>query len=351
MVFSKLLPKRSLGIDIGTSAIKIVELSGGGERIKLENYGEISAQALYQRPFRTFEKSTFLLSSQEVAKGIKAIISEAQIKTRRSIFSIPDFSSFFTNFELPAMTKEELSQAVNFEARRHIPLPLTEVTIDWEIIKGKVNRTPLKILLVAVPNEIINQYRQIAQVSQLELIALEAEVFGLLRSLIAENEKGIISLVDIGAQSTICSIIEKGVLIKSHSFDFGGNQLTAQIARSLVIDYQTAEDLKTKFGLRAEEKNISKIILPLIDLVIREIEKISKGFYQAEGKEIEKFILAGGTALLPGLKEYFEDRFQKEVEIANPFARIFYPPILEETLKEMGPTYAIAVGMALRGLE
>lgn len=353
MIFPKLLPKRSLGIDIGTSAIKIVELSGGGERIKLENYGEISAQALYQRPFRTFEKSTFLLSSQEVAKGIKAIISEAQIKTRRSIFSIPDFSSFFTNFELPAMTKEELSQAVNFEARRHIPLPLREVTIDWEVIKGKVNqeKTPLKILLVAVPNEIINQYRQIAQVSQLELIALEAEVFGLLRSLIPEEEKGIISLIDIGAQSTTCSIIEKGVLIKSHSFDFGGNQLTAQIAKSLVIDYQTAENLKTKFGLRAEEKDIGKIILPLIDLALREIEKISKGFYQAEGKEIEKFILAGGTALLPGLKEYFKDRFQKEVEIANPFTRIFYPPILEETLKEMGPAYAIAVGMALRGLE
>lgn len=352
--FPKILPKKCLGIDIGTSAIKVVELSRWGERIKLENYGEILAQALYQKPFRTFEKSTLLLSSQDVAKGIKAVISEAQIKTRKSIFSIPDFSSFFTNFELPAMTKEEIGQAVVFEARRHIPLPLAEVTIDWEIIKGEVDRkkTNLKILLVAVPNELIHQYQQIAEASQLELIALEAEVFGLLRSLIPEDEKGIISLIDIGAQSTTCSIIEKRTLIKSHSFDFGGNQLTEQIAKSLSLDYKTAENLKTKYGLGfEEEKSIRQLLLPLIDLALREIEKISKGFYQTEGKEIQKFIIAGGTSLLPGLKEYFEDYLQKEVEIANPFSKIFYPPILEETLKKMGPSYAIAVGMARRGLE
>lgn len=353
MIFPKFLQKRFLGIDIGTSAIKVVELSRWGERIKLENYGEISALALYQKPFRTFEKSTLLLSSDDVAKAIRAVISDAQIKTRQSIFSIPDFSSFFTNFELPPMTKEELPQAVTFEARRHIPLPLGEVTIDWEVIGGEVDKkkTKLKILLVAVPNELINQYRQIAQASQLELIALEAEVFGLLRSLIPKEEKGIISLIDIGAQSTTCSIIEKRVLIKSHSFDMGGNQLTDQIAKSLSIDYKTAENLKIKYGLSVSEKNISQVILPLIDLGLREIGKISQSFYQAEGKEIQKFIIAGGTSLLPGLKEYFEDYLRKEIEIANPFSKIFYPPILAETLKIIGPSYAIAVGMALRGLE
>jgi len=360
MAFQKLFPKRFLGIDIGTSAIKIVELSRWRERIKLENYGEILSKILYQKPFRTFEKSTLLLSNKDIARAIKSVMMEAQIKTRKCIFSIPDFSSFFTNFELPPMTKEELSQAVTFEAKRHIPLPLGEVTIDWEVLKGEINekKTKLKILLVAVPNEVINQYRGIAQLSQLELFALEAEVFGLLRSLIPEDEKRIIGLIDIGAQSTTCSIIEKGVLVKSHSFDVGGNQLTEQVAKSLSIDYKTAENLKAKYGLLSglelglgAEKNIRQVLLPLIDLILKEIEKIAKNFYQIEGKEIQKFIIAGGAALLPGLKEYFEDYFKKEIEIANPFSKIFYPPILEETLKKMGPSYAITVGMALRGLE
>ena len=251
MVLKSFFPKRFLGIDIGTSAIKIVELSRWGERIKLENYGEILARFLYQKPFRTFEKSTLLLSSNDIAKAIKAVMVEAQIKARQCIFSIPDFSSFFTNFELPPMTKEELPQAVTFEARRHIPLPLGEVTLDWEVLKGKINqkKTKLKILLVAVPNEVINQYREIATLSELGLFALEAEVFGLVRSLIPEDEKRVISLIDIGDRSTTCSIIEKRVLIKSHSFDMGGNQLTEQIAKSLSIDYKMAADLKTKYGL------------------------------------------------------------------------------------------------------
>ena len=360
MVFQKWFPKRFLGIDIGTSAIKMVELSRWGERIKLENYGEILARFLYQKPFRTFEKSTLLLSSNDIAKAIKAVMVEAQIKTRQCIFSIPDFSSFFTNFELPPMTKEELPQAVTFEARRHIPLPLGEVTLDWEVLKGEINqkKTKLKILLVAVPNEVINQYREIATLSELGLFALEAEVFGLVRSLIPEDEKRVISLIDIGDRSTTCSIIEKRVLIKSHSFDMGGNQLTEQIAKSLSIDYKTAADLKTKYGLLTgpglelvAEENIREVLLPLIDLALKEIEMIVKNFRQIEGKEIQKFIIAGGTALLPGLKEYFEDYLKKEVEIANPVSKIFYPPILEKTLKKMGPAYAIAVGMALRGLE
>lgn len=186
------IPKKSLGIDVGTSSIKIVELSRWGERIKLENYGEISAQALYQRPFRTFEKSTLLLFAEDISRAIKAITEEAKIKTRRTVFSIPDFSSFFTSFELPPMTREELSQAVRYEARQYVPLPLAEVTLDWQIIEGEVSdqrKTKLKILLVAVPNEIINQYRKIAEISGLELQALEAEVFGLLRSLIGEEKR------------------------------------------------------------------------------------------------------------------------------------------------------------------
>lgn len=366
MIFPKLLPKKFLGIDIGTAAIKLVELSRWGERRKLENYGEIKAEAVYEKPFRTFEKSTLLLSSQEIAWAIKAVIEEAKIKTKECVLSIPDFSSFFTNFELPSMTKEELPQAVVYEARQHVPLPLGEVTLDWQIIEGETSnqkKTKLKILLVAVPNEIINQYRDIAQFTNLHLFALEAEVFGLIRSLIPEDEKRTLCIVDIGAQSTTCSIVDKRILKISHSFDLSGGELTEVVAKSLSLDYKTAEKLKEKYGLEdillpytisgtpSPEKSIKEILLPLVDIILREIEKISRNFYQAEGKEIQKFIIAGGTVLIPGLREYFEDYLKKEVEIANPFDNIFYPPILEKTLKTMGPAYAIAIGTALRGLE
>ena len=357
----KFLPKKFLGIDIGTSAIKIVELSSFAGRIKLENYGEMAAKVLYQKPFRTFEKSTLLFSADDISRAIKAVCQEAKIKTKESIFSIPDFATLFTTFELPPMTAEELPQAVSAEARKQVPLPLGEVTLDWQLIEGKVSDhrdTKLKILLAAVPNEIINQYQHIAELSNLKLLALEAEVFGLIRSLIEKRERGVIGLIDIGARTTTCSIIEKRILKISHSFDISGDDLTERIAKGLEMKEEMAENLRRKYGILIsppqfppESKDIREILLPLIDIILRECEKIFKNFYLKEGKEIDKIILAGGTALLPGILEHFQNYFKKEIELSNPFLKIFFPPILEKTLKEMGPAYAIAVGAALRGFE
>ena len=385
--FFKILPKRFLGIDIGTSFIKAVELSRWGERRKLENYGEIKAPALYEKPFRTFEKSTLLLSNRDIAWAIKAIIQESGIKTRQTILSIPDFSSFFTNFELPLMSKEELPDAVKYEARLHIPLPLKEVVLDWMVVEGEAlnsskkrldrrsaDQEKLKILLVAVPNEVVNQYREVAALAGLQLFSLEAEAFGLLRSLVNEEAKEqVLVLLDIGARSTTCSIIDKGILKTSYSFDMAGNELTEVVAKSFNIDYKTAENFKKKYGLLlgqelglGVEKNVREILLPLIDVILTEVKKISGNFYQQEKKEVQKIIIAGSAILTPGLLEYFQEHFKKEeyetsshlnasracvIEIANPFSDIFCPPILENTLKNMGPAYAISVGMALRGLE
>jgi len=348
-----IIPKNALGIDIGTSSIKVVELSKWGERVKLENYGEVSISTFYEKPFRTFEKSTLLLSSKDIAKAILAILEEAKTKERKAIFSIPDFSTFFTTFDLPQMSEEEIPTAVKYQARQYIPLPLSAVTLDWQIIEGKTanKKTPLKVLTVAVPNEVINQYQEIASLAKLQLTFLEAEVFSLSRALIGEDRR-VVSIVDIGAQSTTVNIVEKKNLKMSHSFDVTGNELTHALAKSLNINYKEAEDLKRKYGLRpSEEKDIAQILYPLVDTIFTEIEKSFNNVTQVEKKEIQKIILAGGVALLPGLKEYFFEKSKIETEIANPFADIFYPAILDKNLKEMGPAFTIAVGAALRGLE
>lgn len=353
--------KKFLGIDIGTSAIKAVELARRGERIFLENYGEIKSEAFYTKSFRTFEKNVLSLSLEEIALAIKAILKEAEIKTKKCVFTIPDFATFFTTFELPPMSEKEISEAIKYEAKQYIPLPLSEVMLDWKVIEGVYigkEKTKLKILLVAVPHELINQYQSIATFSGLELAFLEAEVFSLVKSLIPEDEKRVVAIVDLGLQSTTCSITDKRTLKISHSFDISANQFTEQIARGLMVESKIAESLKQKYGILDIEgpglkgrPSVKNILLPLIDELVKEIERIFAGFYYSEGKEVQKIILSGGTALLPGLVEYFRDYFKIEVEIGNPFLRIFYPPILEEKLKEMGPSYAIAVGAALEGLK
>ena len=212
---------------------------------------------------------------------------------------------------------------------------------------------------MTVPNEVINQYQEIAKLSGLELKGLEAEAFSLSRSAVKEKDsEKTISLIDIGAQSTTCSIIDKGILKLSRSFDIAGNELTQILAKSLDLDYQKAEELKKRYGLafleedsEKEPQKIAKALIPAIDSILVETKRIFQKFKQTENKEIQKVILAGGSALITGVPEYFSSFLEKETEMVNPFADIFYPPALEEALKEMNAGYAIAVGAALRFLE
>jgi len=360
----RFLSKRFLGIDIGTSYVKVVEIYKSGRLKRLENYGQISSSVFHQKPFRTFEKSSLLLSSQDIAEAIKSIIDEADVKTKQAVFSIPDFSTFFTSFDLPPMSKEELPEAVKYEARQHIPLPLTEVVLDWQIIKSKPldeKKMSFRILLVAVPNEVVRQYEEIARISQLEMIALEAEVFSLMRSLSKNNENKPAAIIDIGAKTTTCTVVDEGVIKTSHSFDMSGNDLAAALANEFGIDFSEAEKIKKQYGIKKEnvttgaegnDQVVRETLLPLVDVIIKEIKEVLDNFYRQEKKEVKKIIIAGGTALMPGLKEYFEESFDKrEIEIGNPFSGLSCPPVLEKALTEMGPSFAIATGAALRGLQ
>jgi type IV pilus assembly protein PilM len=281
------------------------------------------------------------------------------MKSRKVIFSIPDYSTFFIEFELPPMTPEEIPEAIKYEAKRYIPLPLKDITLDWQILGKKSQGKRLiiaKVLLVSVPNEIIKQYKNIASILNLELIALEAEAFGLLRALIPKEETLPVSIVDIGQKSTICSIIDKGVLKASHSFDISADDLIEKLLENFDIDYQTAKEFLKRYGILArylgpEGQEAEKILIPIIESLAKEIDNVFEKFYSEEKKEIGKIILSGAPAIMPGLLTYFENYFKKKVEIANPFSKISYPSILEKVLKEIGPSYAVAVGMALKGFE
>ena len=355
-----LIPQIFLGVDIGTSTIKAVEVSSWAGRKKLESYGEIPASVLYKKQFRNAGKSTLLCSNEDMARAIQAVMEESGMKSKHIAFSVPDFSTFFTNFDLPPMTEREIPQAVKAEARRHIPLPLGEVTLDWQIIPQvpNVNQSKnVKILLVAVPNETINQYKEIAKNLDLEMIALEAEVFGTIRSLISGNEKKPIALVDIGGKSTSCSIIYRGLLRSSHSFDVSGENFIERLSRSLSIEYLEAKKLMESCGLTggeegSKEKNIKDCLFPAVKLMANEIEDIFEAFQLKERMGVEKIVLAGGVSCMSGLLDYFKEHFSgKEITLADPFAKLFCPPILSGELKKMGPSYAIATGMALKGLE
>ena len=346
--------KRYLGIDIGISSVKVIELSHTSKGTVLENYGERVVKVNERDLKSGVKKKTFFSSDREVASSVKEILTEAKIGTREAVFSIPDFMSFFTVFTTPPMPKEEVASVVRFEAKQHIPLPLQEMTLDWSLMdesdEKDSRKKGLKILLVAVPNKTILKYQKVAEMVGIKVSTIEAEVFSLTRATVKKDDiPKIVQLIDIGIQSTTITITKDGVVRSTYSIDFSIGEIIKQLACSLDLSYNEAEELIKSKGL--EDEKLGSFLRAQMDKLVSESKQVSDSYFKHEKKDVEKIIIAGGAALMSGLTEYFSERTKKETQVADPFSNISYPPLLKDIIKEMGPRYSIAVGLALRDIE
>lgn len=342
--------KNYLGVDVGAASIKIVEISSIGKKKKLENYIEFK-MPLTADSLKTFHGEHLVLLSDKVSEILQALFKRAKIKSRKIVLSLPDFSTFFTTFTLPPMTEAEVPQAVEFEARHYIPLPLSDVTFDWQIIEKQetVSGVKMKVLLVAVPNAVLQNYQRMAALAQLEIRGMEAEVFSLVRSSWPGGKYEFlpICMIDFGWESTTVSIVEKRRLLASFSFDVSSIALTKDLSNVLKVPMEEAEKLKLNYGLDPQKPEIAKVLLDKIGILSMEAEKICSDFYQATNKKVENIVLAGGTAGLFGLKEYLSVRMQKNVLVADPFSQVNFPLVLNKRLKQIGPSFAVALGAAM----
>jgi type IV pilus assembly protein PilM len=350
--------KTSLGIDIGTSSVKVVEIAGGPKTPELLSYGELQTYGYLRRLREPLQSASVSLLDGDIAGMIRQILDAAGVTTRHASLSIPLFSAFSATIELPVMTQEELQEAVPYQAQQIVPVPLSEVILDWEVIgrygkveaQGVAPRQRLLVLLVAVPREVVDHAVRIAKLAQIELDGLEVETFSLVRSSL-RDEKRPTALIDIGARSTNLVIAEEGTVRVSRSIDTSGSELTTAISRSLGIELGRAEAMKIEDGIEEDTPaNIRGILLTIIDGILTEAEKLMTTYVRHYGKQVERVVLAGGTATLPGLAGYANERLRVPVSLAKPFEGFRCPDELRPVLEEIGPSFAVAVGLALRNV-
>src|SRR3989338_7906479 len=229
----------NLGIDIGTSSIKIVELLHDGNTIKLNNY----AQFFPKSDYIDSSSGSFNMLDFQIAESLKKILSEAHFVSEKAVMSLPVFSSFSTILELPAMSEIELKDAIGYEVRKYIPVPISEVQFDWVKIDALSNENKFKILTVAVPNEIIEKYNRIAQMVGLNLTTMELETFSAARALVSQSSQENIAILDLGYRTTNISIVSDGVVIIHHNIDAGGGGITRSLSQAMSIDLQRAEEI------------------------------------------------------------------------------------------------------------
>lgn len=350
-LFKSFFSKKVVSIDIGTDAIKMVEISVWGNRKKLENYSEVKSSIISKDPLLLTNEEGNLVASSLISQAILEMVKEAKIKTRKVIFSLPDFLTFAASFELPPMPEKEIAGAVYFNAARYLTLPVSDVTLDWRIVKNSRDKnSSLKIFLIAIPNQVVVEYQKIATAAGLQLHALEPEVFGLMR-LFAKGKQNTLCFVDMGAKTSTINIIDRGQMQRSYSFNFSGNQLTASIALALHILPEEAEKVKKREGISLSASPAAKAIQPSVDLLVAEVKDVARDFSQEEQQQITEFYLTGGSANLPGLRERFSEAFNVAVAVPNGFLQFSYPKGLEANLQEMSARFSVVLGVALSMLE
>jgi len=367
----KIKPKSHLGIDIGTSAIKIVQLGVSRDTFKLENYGEVKFFS-EEAPMEVFEQSSLKIPDEQVAELLKKIMKDSGATARQVAFSLPTFSSFSTIIEMPPLGPEEMKKAIQFEARQYIPIPIDEVSIDSVILgeerkktremrttaKSGAENTPqarkrVEVMLMAVPNEIKKKYTHIAQLVGLELVSLEMETFPLARALL-KGDPQITAVVDLGARSTDVCIVDEGVVRISHNLELSGVDLTEAYGEFAHANFMEAEKKKKMTGLDLTPGQLveAKGVLTVIDNIISETDRIIHSYFNKTERSVVQIVLAGGGASMPGLLERFQAHFsyfaKDAIHIGNPFKYLVYPKELEKTLEGIGPSYAVAVGLAMR---
>jgi len=351
----------ALGIDIGSSSIKAVQLQKKGNKAVLQTYGELSLG-----PYAgvSIGQSTSL-PTEKLAQALNDLLVEKEvaISTRVCGLAIPFKASLLSVIEMPAVGERELASMVPIEARKYIPVPISDVTIDWSIVpkleieeipvvKGENKMKTLDILLVAIHNNIINQYKEIISDTDLEAKFFEIEVFSSTRAIL-EGVQGPVMIFDMGASTTKLYIEERGLIRHSHTINRGSQDITANIARTLNISTEEAEVVKRSIGMgkTADGIDLSEAASIVAGDIFSEANRFLFEFQKKTNQNIKSVFLIGGGSALRGFRDLAAQNFKVEVISGNPFEKVEVPAFLENVLRETGPEFTVAVGAALRCLQ
>lgn len=339
-----------LGIDIGDSSLKMVELAKKGKKIVLNNYG-------FSEDLGSANKLTSTDDIEYVAKLINKVKKDIGITSANASVSLPSFSVFSSVINLYNVNKKNIAEHVNEEAKKVIPLPLEEMVLDWkEIPQDEDPNNPsnnTKIFLTGSPKKLIKKYINIFSAAKINLVSLETETFSLIRSLLG-NDKSTVMIVDLGANSTDICVVKESIPYLNRSINVSGNTITEAISQKLGISKEKAGQLKFDLGVAALGENqvaVPQIIMNSVAPIINEIKYMIDLFENSNNEKVEKIILSGGGSVLINLANYLENALNVQVIIGNPWFRVSYPKELQPVLSEVGPRLAIAIGLAMRSIE
>ena len=340
-----------VGVDIGSSSVKAVELQGKGTDLQLLNLG-----------FETLQADSVvdgqIMELNAVSNAIGTIFNEHKIKTTRVAAGVNGHSVIVKNIVLPQMTEEELQESFAWHAEEHIPFDISDVNLDYHVMNRSDDA--IHVLLAACKRDKVANLKQAIQLAGKQPSVVDVDAFALQNcyELNYDPQAGhVVALLNIGASTTNINILNGVRSVFTRDATFGGNQYTSLLQKEMGLTFDQAEAVKRGMPLPdgIEPREIAPILDTVSDILALEIQK-TMDFYRATVEEgesaVEKILVSGGGSKLKGLVDFLSRRFEVPVEMFDPFRKIkvdargFDP----EYMREIVPEMAIAVGLALRGV-
>ncbi|EKD85630.1 MAG: hypothetical protein ACD_37C00671G0012 [uncultured bacterium] len=341
---------KSFGLDIGVSTIKAVELTPDKNGFKL------NACIVSPTPPKGM-LSESPVDEEEMAQTIKKTLAEARISTKRVNIALPENQAYTKVVDMPYLSDRELASAIYWEAEQYIPIPLSNVSLSWNVINRKVQANEkMLVLMVGAPSIVVKKYQKVISLAGLTISSMETEMLATVRALTSFLPPNSITptiIINIGTISTSLAIVIGSNLVFTYSIPLGGAAINRAISTDFGLSYAQAQEYQKTYGISNSPlgQRIGKSTEPILSSILSEVKKAVIYYSQKyKDSKIEQILLSGETAKIPGIDMYFANSSGIETVIANPW-KFLGENIVPKEIMNNAPDYSIAVGLSLRAYE
>ncbi len=339
---------KSIGLDIGLTKIKAVSLSRQNEGFSLTSF-----YVMPSPPKGMLSEAS--IDEQQMADALKKTIEGLKINSKSVNIALPDNQVYTKVIEMPVLSDKELSLAIYWEAERHIPVPLSTITLVWSVLHRPLNTSigeKMQVLMVGSPTSLINKYQKVLRIAGLNLNSIETETLAIVRTLVTPSLLSTI-ICSIGAINTSLAIIRDGILVLTYSIPTGGNAISRSIEADFGLTPAQSEEYKKTYGFSkvGVGQKIGKSTEPILMSILLEIKKALAWNAQKykDNSIVQQILLSGGTAKLPGIDLFFAEHLGIEAVVANPWKILGKNPIPPDLIASASD-FTIALGLAMRDL-
>lgn len=342
-----------IGLDISSTSVKLLELKQSKQGHKVVSYvvEPLPANAVNEKNLQDVEV---------VGEAIRRAMKRAETRTKTAALAVPSAMVITKVITMPQSLREhEMEAQIQLEADQYIPYPLEEINLDFQVLGPSAEQDDLvDVLLAASRSENVEDRTAAAEIGGLSVKVVDVEPYTMESSftliedqIIDSGNDKTVAVVDIGATMTSLSVLRDKTLIYTREQPFGGKQLTEEIMRRYGLSYEDAGRVKRTGGL--PENYEPEVLEPFKQLVVQQVNRFLQFFFSGDKNDyVDQIVLAGGSAVIPGIAELIEQRIGTPTIIANPFQNMkFGPSINQQRLLDDGPALMIACGLAMRGFD